>query len=116
MHCTSDNNGSRASVDTTVPSEDPMSASSEGKLNRDENYHLQGDKKMKAGFHVPCMSDYRQHRGKPKSSQRGRKREASSTFMDNNLNFTDTILMGLDSIDADLKGPYDIINLFNFDK
>jgi hypothetical protein len=36
--------------------------------------------------------------------------------MDNNLDFTDTILMELDSIDEDLKGPDDIMNLFDFDK
>ncbi len=36
--------------------------------------------------------------------------------MDNNLDSTDTILMGLNSIDADPKGPDDITNLFDFDK
>jgi hypothetical protein len=36
--------------------------------------------------------------------------------MDKDLDFTDTILMGLNSIDADLKRPDDIKNSFNFDK
>jgi hypothetical protein len=36
--------------------------------------------------------------------------------MDGDLNFADTVLMVLDSIDADLKGPDDITNLFNTDK
>ncbi len=38
------------------------------------------------------------------------------TFLDDDLNFTDTILMGLNSIDADLKGPDGVINPFDFDK
>jgi hypothetical protein len=92
-----------ASVDTPVPSEDNRSASSDGEINEDENYHLHVDKKLKAGCHVSHKSAHRQHRSKSKSSQRGKQREASPTFMDNNLDFTDTILMGLDSIDADLS-------------
>ncbi len=36
--------------------------------------------------------------------------------MDKDLDFTDTILMGLNSIDADLKRPDDIKNPFDFDK
>ncbi len=37
------------------------------------------------------------------------------TFLDNDLNFTDNVLMGLDSMDdGALKGPDDITNLFNF--
>jgi hypothetical protein len=36
--------------------------------------------------------------------------------MDNDLNFTDTILMGLNSIDADVKGLDDIMNPFDFNK
>jgi hypothetical protein len=41
---------------------------------------------------------------------------ASTAFLDDHLDFTDTILMGLDSIDTDLKGPDDIMNPFDFDK
>jgi hypothetical protein len=47
---------------------------------------------------------------------KGWKRETSPTSMDNNLHFTDTVLMGLDSIDADLKGPDDITDPFSFNK
>jgi hypothetical protein len=64
---------------------------------------------------VPCKSDHWQHRSKSKSSQRGRKREVSPTFMNDDFDFTDTILMGLNSIDADLKEPDDITNPFNVD-
>ncbi len=37
------------------------------------------------------------------------------TFLDNDLNFTGTILMGLDSMDADLNRPDDVTNPFGFD-
>jgi hypothetical protein len=57
-HYTSDDNESRASVDTPVPSEDPASASSKGKNHEDENYHLHFDKKLKAGSHEPCKFDH----------------------------------------------------------
>jgi hypothetical protein len=72
------------------------------KTHEDENYHLHIDKKMKAGSHVPRKSDHRQHRTKSQS-QKGKKGETSPTFLDDDLNFTDTVLMGLDSMDADLK-------------
>ncbi len=52
---------------------------------------------------------------KAQSSQKGKKGETPPTFFDNDLNFMDTILMGLDSIDADLNRPDDVMNLFNFD-
>jgi hypothetical protein len=42
--------------------------------------------------------------------------EVSPTFMDDVIDITDTILLGLDSIDADLKGPDEVTNPFNFDK
>jgi hypothetical protein len=111
---TSDDNEPRASVGTPVPSENHTSASSEGKINEDENYHLHIDKKMKVGGHMPRKSDHQQHRSKSKSSQKGKKEEASSTFMDNDLDFTDTVLIGLDSLEADLKEPKDITNPFDF--
>ncbi len=50
------NNESRASVDMPAPSEDPTSASSEGKIKENENYHLHIDKKMNSGCHVPRKS------------------------------------------------------------
>jgi hypothetical protein len=102
------------SVDTLVPSEDPASASSEGKNHEDEDYHLSVNKKLKAGCHVPCKSDHQQHRGRSKSSQKGKKGDVSPTFMDNDFNFTDAVFMGLNSMDAGLSRPDDVTNPFNF--
>ncbi len=110
-HHTSDEDKSCASVDTPVPSESTASvSSSEGQNHKDENYQLHVDKKLKAGSHVHC----RQHRGNSQSSQKGKKGDASPTFMDDDLDFTDAILMGLNSMDADLKKTDDITNLFDF--
>ncbi len=112
---TSDNDELRISTDIPVPSEDPASASSESKkTHEDENYHLHVDKKMKAGSYVPCKSDHQQHRTKSQSSQKGKKGETPPTFLDDDLNFMDTVLMGLDSIDADLDRPDDVTNPFDF--
>jgi hypothetical protein len=69
---------------------------------------------MKAGSHVPCKSDHRQQRTKSQLSQKGKKGETPPTFLDNDLNFTDTVLMGLNSIDADLKRPDNVTNPFDF--
>ncbi len=69
---------------------------------------------MKAGSHVPCKSDYWQHGAKAQLSQKGKKGETPPTFLNNDLNFTDTILMGLDSMDADLNRPNGVTNPFNF--
>jgi hypothetical protein len=103
------------STDTPIPSEDQESASSKSKkTHEDENYHLHVAKKMKAGCHVPCKSDHQQQRTKSQLSQKGEKGETPPTFLDDDLNFMDTILMGLDSMDADLKGPNDVTNPFNF--
>jgi hypothetical protein len=68
---------------------------------------------MKAGSHVPRKSDHCQQRTKSQSSQKGKKGETPPTFLDNDLNFMDTILMGLDSMDADLDRPDDITNPFH---
>ncbi len=70
---------------------------------------------MKAGSHVPRKSDHQQHGAKAQSSQKGKKVETPPTFLDSDLNFTDTILMGIDSMDADLNRPDDVTNLYNFD-
>ncbi len=72
-------------------------------LRVDENNHLHINKKLKVGCHVPHKSGHQQHRSKSKSSQRGKQKETSPTFMDIGLNFTDTVLMGLNSIDSDHK-------------
>ncbi len=81
MRYTSNNDESRLSTNTPVPSEDPASASSEGKkTHEDENYHLHVDKKMKAGSHVPCKSDHQQQRTKSQSSQERKKEEGLVLF------------------------------------
>ncbi len=103
MHNTSDNDELRISVNMPVPSENPVSTSSKGENHEDQNYHLHVNKKLKAGSHVHCKSDHQQHSGSSKLSQKGKKGYAPPTFMDNDLNFTDTVLMGLDSMDADLS-------------
>ncbi len=69
---------------------------------------------MKARRHVPCKSDHWWQSTTSQSNQKGKKGETSPTFLDNDLNFTDTLLMGLDSMDADLKGPDDVVNPFDF--
>jgi hypothetical protein len=97
-----------------VPSEDPASASSDGKNHEDENYHLHINKKLKAGSHVPCKSDHRQDRGKSQLSQKGKKGETSLIFMDDDLGFEDAIIMRLDSMDADLNRSDDLTNPFDF--
>ncbi len=72
-------------------------------------------KKMKAGGHVPHKFNHQQHGAKAQLSQKGKKGETPPTFLDNDLDFTDIILMGLNSLDADLNRPDDITNPFNFD-
>jgi hypothetical protein len=51
----------------------------------------------------------------PSQVKRAKKEKTPPTFLDDDFNFTDTILMGLDSIDADLNRPDDITNTFDFD-
>ncbi len=113
---TSNNDKLHFSSDTMVPSEEPASASSKSeKTHEDENYHLHVSKKMKAGCHMPCKSDHQRQRSKSQLIQKDKKGETSPTFLGDDLNFRDTILMGLDSIDdAVLKGPNNVTNPFNF--
>ncbi len=116
-HYTSKDNTSRSSSDAPAPSKDPASASSGSKSHKDENYHLHVSKRMKAGSHVPCKSNYPHQQSEPQMGQKEKKGEKSPTFLDDDLNFTDTDLMGLDSIDdAVLNGCNDITNPFNFSK
>ncbi len=70
---------------------------------------------MKAGSHVPCKSDHQQHETKAQFSQKGKRGKTPPTFLDDDLHFTDTILMGLNFIDADLNRPDDVTNPFNFE-
>jgi hypothetical protein len=113
---TSNDDELHSSTDTPVPSEDPASASSKSKKDhKDENYHLHVSKKLKAGCHVPCKSDHQRQRSEFQLSEKGKKRETPPTFLDNGLNFMDTVLMGLDSMDdVVLKGPDDVANPFDF--
>ncbi len=64
---------------------------------------------------MPRKSDHRQHGAKAQSSQKGKKGKTPPTFLDNDLDFMDAVLMGLDSMDADLNRPDDVTNLFDFD-
>jgi hypothetical protein len=68
--------------------------------------HDQGSVSVEPKVRVPYVGTRHQ----------GFQQEASPTFMDDDLNFTDTIFMRLDSIDADLNGPDDTTNPFNFNK
>jgi hypothetical protein len=114
---TNEDNESLSSSDAPAPSEDPASASSGSKGHEDENYHLHVSKRMKAGSHVPCKSNYPRQQSKSQMGQKEKKGEKSPTFLDDDLDFTDTVLMGLDSInDAVLNGCDDITNPFDFSK
>jgi hypothetical protein len=114
---TSEDNESCFSTDAPAPSEDPASASSGSKEHKDENYHLQASKRMKASGHVPCKSDYLRQQRDPQTGHKEKKREKSPTFLDNDLDFTDAVLMGLESTkDAVLNGHDDVTNPFDFSK
>jgi hypothetical protein len=63
---------------------------------------------------MPCKSDHRQHRGRSKLSQNSKKGKVSPTFMDDDLDFMDAILMGLNSMDADLSRPDEVTNSFDY--
>jgi hypothetical protein len=82
--------------------------------NEDKNYHLHFDKTLKAG--CAAVGSLTSLTSTAKSSQQSEKKEMFPSFLDDDLYFTDTILIELNSIDADLKRPDDITNLFVFDK
>jgi hypothetical protein len=108
---TSKDNESRSGTDAPAPSEDPASASSGSKEHKDENHYLQATKRMKASGHVPRKSDYPRQQREPQTGHKEKKGEKSPTFLDDDLDFTDTVLMGLESIDD--TGD-DVTNPFNF--
>jgi hypothetical protein len=117
MHYTSKDDESRSSTDAPAPSEDPASASSGREEHEDENYHLQASKRMKASGHVPRKSDYPRQQCESQKGHKEKKREKSPTFLDDDLDFTNAILMGLESIDdAVLNGCNDVTNPFDFSK
>jgi hypothetical protein len=109
----SENDESHSSTDAPAPSEDPASASSGSKEHKDENYHLQASKRMKASGHVPRKSDYLCQQREPQTGRKEKKGETSPTFLDDNLDFTDAILMGLESINDAVD---DVTNPFDFSK
>jgi hypothetical protein len=72
---------------------------------------------MKASSHMPHKSDYLHQQSESQTSQKEKKGEKSPTFLDDHLDFTDAILMGLNSVDdAVLNGRNDNSNPFDFDK
>ncbi len=69
---------------------------------------------MKASGHVPRKSHYPHQQHEPQQMGRKKKKgEKSPTFLDDDLDFTDTVLMGLESID---NAGDDVTNLFDFSK
>jgi hypothetical protein len=112
-HYMSKDDESRSGTDAPAPSEYPASASSGSKEQEDENYHLQASKRMKASGHVPRKSDYPRQQREPQTVRKEKKGEKSPTFLDDDLDFTDAILIGLESID---DAGDDITNPFDFSK
>ncbi len=110
---TSKDDESHSGTEAPAPSEDPASASSGSEEHEDENYHLQASKRMKANGHVPCKSDYPCQQHEPQMGCKEKKGEKSPTFLDHDLDFTDAILMGLESINDAVN---DVTNPFNFSK
>ena len=74
--------------------------------------------KLKAGSHVPHKSGCQHWMKSIKPVVNPNLEEMHPTFLDDDLNFgnnfADTLLMGLDSLDADLNDPDDVTNLFDF--
>ncbi len=110
---TSKDDESRSGTDAPAPSDDPAWASGRSKEHEDENYHLQASKRVKASGHVPRKTDYPRQQHEPQTGRKEKKREKSPTFVNDDLDFTDAILMGLESIDNAVD---DITNPFNFSK
>ncbi len=110
---TSKDDESCSGTDATAPSEDPASALSGSEEQEDENYHFQASKRMKASGHVPCKSDYPRQQREPQTGCKEKKGEKSPTFLDNDLDFTDAVLMGLESIN---NAGNDVTNPFDFSK
>ncbi len=72
---------------------------------------------MKASGHVPHKSDYPCQQRESQKGHKEKKGEKSPTFLDDDLDFTNAVLMGLESIDnAVLNGRNDVTNPFDFSK
>jgi hypothetical protein len=112
---TSEDDESRSSTDAPAPSEDPASASSGSEEHKNENYHLQAYKKMKASGHVPHKSDHPRQKNASRTDHNEKKGEKHPTFLDDDLELAVTVLMGLDSINnAVLEGHNGVTNPFEF--
>jgi hypothetical protein len=117
MRYTSKDDESHSSTDAPSPSEDPASASSGSEEHEDEYYQLQASKRMKASGDVLCKSDYPCQQRESQKGHKEKKGEKSPTFLDDDLDFTNAILIGLESInDAVLNGRNDVTNSFDFSK
>jgi hypothetical protein len=102
----------RQSTDT-VPSNNETSANC-GDNNKDKNCHLHFDTKLKAG--CVAVVPFASLTLTTKLSQQNKKKIYFLHSWTAISNFTDTILIRLDSIYADLNRSDDVTNLFNFDK
>ncbi len=70
-----------------------------------------------ASGHVPCKSDYPRQQRESQKVHKEKKREKSPTFLDDDLDFTNAVLMGLETINnAVLNGSDDVTNPFDFSK
>ncbi len=107
-------NGQATQLTDTVLSNIKTSASCNNN-NEDKNYHLHFDKKIEGRLcccGVPHKSDHWQ----PTQVKRAKRKRLFLHSWTTISNFTDTVLMGLDSIDADFNRPDDVMNQFVFDK
>ena len=106
-------------MDLPAPNDGQVSPSDNNDNKKDEHYHVHFAKKMKAASHVPCKSGRQQQAKSVKPVVTSILKKIHPTFLDDDLdfgnNFTDTVLMGLDFLGADLNGPGDVTNPFNFD-
>ncbi len=84
-----------------VPSDNKASASCDDN-NEDKNYHLHFDKKIE-GRLCCCGSLCKTDHQWPSGVKRAKRKRRFLHFWTTISNFMDTVLMGLDSMDADLK-------------
>ncbi len=101
----------RQSTDTVLSNNETSTSCNNN--NKDKNYYFHFDKNWK--YDVLLWCPLQVWPSTSKSSQKSKKKETFPSFLDDNLYFTDTVWMGLDSISADLKRPDDVTNPFDFD-
>ncbi len=68
---------------------------------------------MKASGPVPRKSDYQHQQREPQTGCKVKKGEKSPTFLYDNLDYTDAVLMELESIEDAVN---DVTNKFDFSK